>query len=102
MIRPMRAKPVLPPPPPSVYGVPGIPEAMREVIEKQRDNIGNALCVLQCVSLAIAAREGEDSLDGPFFPAAVDAVVQMLARSHEALDPGIIERRLTGGEALDA
>ena len=44
----------------------------------------------------------EDSLDGPFFPAAVDAVVQMLARSHEALDPGIIECRLTGGEALDA
>jgi hypothetical protein len=102
MIRPMRAKPALPRPPPSIYGVPGIPEALREVIEKQRDNIGNALCVLQCVSLAVAAREGEDTLDGPFFPAAVDAVVQMLARSHDALDPGTIERRLTGDEVLDA
>jgi hypothetical protein len=30
---------------PSVYGVPAIPEAICEVIEKQRDNIGNALCV---------------------------------------------------------
>jgi hypothetical protein len=96
----MRAKPALPPPPPIVYGVPGIPEALSEVIEHERDNIGNAVCVLQCLSLALNAVELP--LDGPFFPSAVQAVVEMLDRTHEALDPGIIEQRLTGSEALDA
>ena len=96
----MRAKPALPPPPPSVYGVPGIPEALREVIAHERDNVGNALCVLQCLSLALNAVELP--LDGPFFPAAVQAVVEMLARTADALDPSNIKRRLTGSKALDA
>jgi hypothetical protein len=96
----MRAKPALPPPPPSVYGVPGIPEALHEVIEAQRDNIGNALSVLQCLSLAMDAVGVP--LDGPFFPAAVQAVVEMLARTVDALDPSNVEQRLTMPEALDA
>ena len=75
---------------------------MREMIEAQRDNIGNALSVLQCVSLAIEAREGEDPFGGPFFPAAIQAVVEMLARTVDALDPGNVEQRLTvSAEALD-
>jgi hypothetical protein len=86
----MRAKPALPPP---VYGVPGIPEGMRELIEKQRDQIGNALSLLQCVALALDAVD--IPLDAPFFPAAIDAIVAMLDRTHEALDPGVIELRLT-------
>jgi hypothetical protein len=96
----MRAKSALPPPPPSVYGVPGIPEALHEVIEAQRDNIGNALSVLQCLSLAMDAVGVP--LDGPFFPAAVQAVVEMLARTLDALDPSNVEQRLTMPEALDA
>jgi hypothetical protein len=77
-----------------VYGVPGIPEALSEVIEHERDNIGGALTLLQCLSLAINAREGEDSLRGPFFPAAIDAIVAMLVRTMDAFDPGNIEERL--------
>jgi hypothetical protein len=69
----MRAKPA-----------PVIPEALREVIEKQRHNIAAALSALQCISLAMDAVELP--FDGPFFPAAVDGVVEMLARTHEALD----------------
>jgi len=80
--------------------VPGIPEALREVIEAQRDNIGNALSVLQCLSLAMDAVEVP--FDGPFFPAAVQAVVEMLARTVDALDPSNVEQRLTVSEALDA
>ena len=95
----MRAKPALSPPP-AVYGVPGIPEALREVIEHARDNVGNALCVLECLSLALNAVELP--LDGPFLPAAVQAVVEMLARTVDALDPTNVKRRLTGSEALDA
>jgi hypothetical protein len=42
--------------------------------------------------------------DGPFFPAAVQAVVEMLARTVDALDPSNVEQRLTvpEPEALDA
>ena len=80
--------------------MPGIPEALREVIEAQRDNIGNALSVLQCLSLAMDAVEVP--FDGPFFPAAVQAVVEMLARTVDALDPSNVEQRLTVSEALDA
>lgn len=40
--------------------------------------------------------------DGPFFPAAVHAVVGMLARTHDALDPRIIKQRLNVSKALDA
>ena len=89
----MRTKSAFPPTPPSIYGVPGIPEALREVIEHERNNVGNAMCVLQCLSLALDAVELP--LDGPFFPAAVQAVVGMLDRTHEALDPGVIEQHLT-------
>ena len=92
----MRAKtPALPAPEPSAYSVPGVPEAVCEWIGKQRDIIGNALCVLQCISLAIGASEGEDPFQGPFFPPAVDAVVDMLADAHEGLDPGVIKEHLT-------
>ncbi len=80
--------------------MPGIPEALREVIDAQRDNIGNALSVLQCLSLALNAVEVP--FDGPFFPAAVQAVVEMLARTVDALDPSNIKQRLTVSEALDA
>ena len=72
---------------------------MSEVIEHERDNIGNALSVLQCLSLAMNAVELP--FDGPFFPAAVEAVVEMLGRTHAALDPTIIEQRLTGSDELD-
>ena len=82
----MFAKPPLPPPSPCVYGVPGIPEAMRGVIEPEWENIGNALSVLQCFSLAMDAVDLP--FDGAFFPAAVHAVVGMLARTHDAFDPG--------------
>jgi hypothetical protein len=75
-----------------VYGVPGIPDALRVVIEHERDNIGNALVVLQCISLALDAVA--IPLDAPFFQSAVDAVVAMLDRTHEALDPGVIEETL--------
>ena len=78
----------------SVYGVPGIPDALRVVIEHERENIGNALVVLQCLGLAIRAREGHDSLQGPFFPLAVQAVVEMLDRTVNAFDPSIIEAAL--------
>ena len=77
-----------------VYGVPGIPDALRVVIEHERENIGNALVVLQCLGLAIRAREGQDSLQGPFFPLAVQAVVEMLDRTVNAFDPSIIEAAL--------
>jgi len=77
-----------------VYGVPGIPEALRDVIEHEREHIGNALSVLQCLSLAIRAREGEDPLKGPFFPFAVEAVVEMLARTVDAFDPSNIKAKL--------
>lgn len=80
--------------------MPGIPEALREVIEAQRGNVGNALSVLQCLSLAMDAVEVP--FDGPFFPAAVQAVVEMLARTVDALDPSNVEQRLTVSEALDA
>jgi hypothetical protein len=80
--------------PESAYGVPGIPDALRVVIQHERDNIGNALTVLQCVSLAIEAREGEDPLKGPFFPLAIQAVVEMLDRTINAFDPSIIEETL--------
>ncbi len=86
----------------SVYGVPGIPEALRDVIERERDNIGNALSVLQCLSLAIEAREGEDSFKGPFFPAAVQAVVEMLARTVDAFDPSNVEAKLKPLPRIDS
>jgi hypothetical protein len=93
-----------PKPAPKVYGVHGIPEALRDVIERQRDNIGNALSLLQCLSHAIHETEWQDPLQRPFFPAAIQGIVEMLARTTDAFDPGNIEKRLrlTGREALIA
>jgi hypothetical protein len=70
------------------------------MIEAQRDNIGNALSLLQCLSLAMDAVGVP--IEGPFFPAAVQAVVEMLARTVDALDPSNVEQRLTVPQALDA
>lgn len=77
---------------PDVYGVPGIPASLRAMIEGERGNIANALSVLQCLSLAMDAQGVPH--DGPFYPAVVEIAVQMLARTHNALDAINVEARL--------
>ena len=49
---------------------------------------------IECLSLAIRAREGADPLKGPFFPFAVEAVVGILARTVDAFDPSNVEANL--------
>lgn len=75
-----------------VYGVPGIPEALCDVIEEERENLGNALSVLQCMNLAME-QQGVPS-EGPYWPAIAQIAIKMLRGSFNALDSNTIEKRL--------
>jgi hypothetical protein len=69
-----------------------VPAALREAIETERDNLGNAVALLGC--LAISLEHAPDSPEGPSFPSVVQVALELVARSIDALDSFNLQKRL--------
>ena len=73
------------------YGVP-VPEGLREAIQAERDNLCKAESLLACMAVALEYRD--DPLHGPYFPAVAQLARELVARSIDGLDPGVLRERL--------
>ena len=74
-----------------VYGVP-VPESLHEAIEAERDNLSKVESLLACMVISLEYQD--DPLDGPYFPAVAQLARELVARSIDGLDPGVIRERL--------
>jgi hypothetical protein len=74
-----------------VYGVP-VPESLHEAIEAERDNLCKVESLLGCMVVSLEYRD--DPLDGPYFPAVAQLARELVARSIDGLDPGVLRERL--------
>ncbi len=73
------------------YGVP-VPEGLHEAIQVERDNLCKAESLLACMAVSLEYRD--DPLDGPYFPAVAQLARELVARSIDGLDPGVLRERL--------
>jgi hypothetical protein len=73
------------------YGVP-VPEGLREAIQAERDNLCKAESLLACMADSLEYRD--DPLRGPYFPAVAQLARELVARSIDGLDPGVLRERL--------
>jgi hypothetical protein len=74
-----------------IYGVP-VPERLHEAIEAERDNLSKVEALLACMSVSLEYRD--DPLEGPYFPAVTQLARELVARSIDGLDPGVLRERL--------
>jgi hypothetical protein len=74
-----------------VYGVP-VPESLHEAIEAERDNLSKVEALLACIAVSLDYRN--DPLEGPYFPAVTQLARELVARSIDGLDPGVLRERL--------
>ena len=74
-----------------VYGVP-VPEGLHEAIEAERDNLCKVESLLGCMVVSLEYKD--DPLDGPYFPAVAQLARELVARSIDGLDPGVLRQRL--------
>jgi hypothetical protein len=74
-----------------LYGVP-VPEGLHEAIEAERDNLCKVESLLGCMVVSLEYKD--DPLDGPYFPPVVQLARELVARSIDALDPGVLRQRL--------
>ncbi|HEX3950282.1 MAG TPA: hypothetical protein VHW95_10575 [Steroidobacteraceae bacterium] len=74
-----------------VYGVP-VPEGLHEAIEAERDNLCKVESLLGCMVVSLEYKD--DPLDGPYFPAVAQLARELVARSIDGLDPGVLRERL--------
>jgi hypothetical protein len=73
------------------YGVP-VPKRLQEAIQAERDNLCKAESLLACMAVALEYRD--DPLHGPYFPAVAQLARELVARSIDGLDPGVLRERL--------
>lgn len=71
-----------------------------EAIEQQREKLADAISLLACMQLAMEHTDGDEdfTFKGPFYPAIARIVLEMVAKSHDALDSINLPR----GELLTA
>jgi hypothetical protein len=69
-----------------------LPENLSEAIELERDNLSKAESVLAC--MAVSLKFDTDPLLGPYYPAVVQVVRELVERSINGLDPMVMKRRL--------
>jgi hypothetical protein len=69
-----------------------LPEDLSEAIELERDNLSKAESVLAC--MAVSLKFDTDPLQGPYYPAVVQVVRELLGRSIDRLEPMVMARRL--------
>ena len=73
------------------YGVP-VRKRLQEAIQAERDNLCKAESLLACMAVALEYRD--DPLEGPYFPAVAQLARELVARSIDGLDPGVLRERL--------
>jgi hypothetical protein len=73
------------------YGVP-VPKRLREAIQAERDNLCKAESLLAC--MAVSLEYQDNPLHGPYFPAVAQLARELVARSIDGLDPGVLRERL--------
>jgi hypothetical protein len=76
---------------PHPYGVP-VPKRLQEAIEAERDNLCKAESLLAC--MAVSLEYQDDPLHGPYFPAVAQLARELVAKSIDGLDPGVIRERV--------
>jgi hypothetical protein len=69
-----------------------LPEDLSEAIAVERDNLSKAESVLAC--MAVSLKYDTDPLLGPYYPAVVQVVRELVERSINGLDPMVMKRRL--------
>jgi len=69
-----------------------LPEDVSEAIERERDNLAKAESVLAC--MAVSLKFDTDPLQGPYYPAVVQVVRELVGRSIDRLEPMVMARRL--------
>jgi hypothetical protein len=69
-----------------------LPEDLSEAIELERDNLSKAESVLAC--MAVSLKFDTDPLQGPYYPAVVQVVRELVGRSIDRLEPMVMARRL--------
>jgi hypothetical protein len=74
-----------------VYGVP-VPEGLHEAIEAERDNLCKVEALLGCMVVSLEYKD--DPLDGPYFPPVAQLARELVAKSIDGLDPGVLRERL--------
>jgi hypothetical protein len=74
-----------------VYGVP-VPEGLHEAIEAERDNLCKVEALLGCMVVSLEYKD--DPLDGPYFPSVAELARELVAKSIEGLDAGVLRERL--------
>jgi hypothetical protein len=73
------------------YGVP-VPKGLQEAIQAERDNLCKAESLLACMVVSLEYRD--DPLHGPYFPAVAQLARELVAKSVDGLDPGVLRERL--------
>jgi hypothetical protein len=73
------------------YGVP-VPKGLQEAISAERDNLCKVESLLAC--MAVSLEYVDDPLRGPYFPPVAELARELVARSIDGLDPGVIRERL--------
>jgi hypothetical protein len=73
------------------YGVP-VPKRLQKAIQAERDNLCKAESLLACMVVSLEYRD--DPLHGPYFPAVAQLARELVARSIDGLDPGVLRERL--------
>ncbi|GEM_PF-6794177 len=73
------------------YGVP-VPKRLREAIQAERDNLCKAESLLAC--MAVSLEYQDDPFNGPYFPPVAQLARELVARSIDGLDPGVLRERL--------
>ena len=73
------------------YGVP-VPKRLHEAIQAERDNLCKAESLLACMVVALEYQD--NPLDGPYFPPVAQLARELVARSIDGLDPGVLRERL--------
>jgi hypothetical protein len=92
--RRLRSRPLTPPDDAQnrhEYGVP-VPKRLQEAIQAERDNLCKAESLLAC--MAVALEYQDDPLHGPYFPSVAELARELVARSIDGLDPGVLRERL--------
>jgi hypothetical protein len=80
------------------YGVP-VPKRLQEAIEAERDNLCKAESLLACMVVSLECQD--DPLHGPYFPAVAELARELVARSIDSLDAGVLRERLLRNKIED-
>jgi hypothetical protein len=80
------------------YGVP-VPKRLQEAIQAERDNLCNVESLLACMVVSLECQDGPRH--GPYFPAVAGLARELVARSIDGLDPGVLRERLLRNKIED-